>query len=448
MQWSMSVTYRCTRGRTCSRRTGSRDLNIITFEFVDSHTVLYESTSIPDILVAEMMIDGSFVYLDTLCMDGVVVQDSRSYMRRPETQFMRPGLVIRESWTRVPTERDMATFGMPSDGIVCVTPFRTQRKKQPTIDLVCMNGYLCASMNSDLVPITFTCTSMVEQAIYELTVQMSPNVDMIRLTNPVERTSKKRPNNMDIVRRAFMSVSSDADMSTILFDVTSLSFRVRTRAYEMAQAAASSTRGVIVVFGAGRFQEWYQMKLGSFSYIAIDPNIDVAQLERNKNIKSIVPYDPNKGLSIQVSSMARRKGMLMYYKGRSEDFISSPDVLQTMQMMGIPGVFSFSISYHIQVLKELASWDIKVFGCGYVHDDMRDDVVGIDPVTMKVDNESDPNRSMVVSKFGKSTYIEPILLSSMIPNMYPIRTAIPNVWKDVDETTEAIMSRCVIMYSS
>ncbi|KAI0448850.1 hypothetical protein F5B21DRAFT_87691 [Xylaria acuta] len=131
---------------------------------------------------------------------------------------------------------------------------------------------------------------------------------MIRLTNPIERTSKARPNNMDIIKRAFMSVSNNIDMNMMLFDIASMSFRVRTRVYEMAQAYATSTGGVtaIVIFGAGRFQEWYQMK----------------------------------SLLAQASSMMRRGGMPPYHKGTSEDFISYPDAIQTMCTMGNPGHLS------------------------------------------------------------------------------------------------------------
>ncbi|RYP44294.1 hypothetical protein DL768_009244 [Monosporascus sp. mg162] len=52
--------------------------------------------------------------------------------------------------------------------------------------------------------------------------------------------------------------------------------------------------GVIVEFGAGRFQEWYQMKLGNFSYIAIDPEIDTKQLEKNRDVRVILPCDMHK----------------------------------------------------------------------------------------------------------------------------------------------------------
>ncbi|RYP11832.1 hypothetical protein DL767_011447 [Monosporascus sp. MG133] len=73
--------------------------------------------------------------------------------------------------------------------------------------------------------------------------------------------SKARPNDTDVVGRASMAVS-DEEVNMMPFDIT----------------------GFIVEFGAGRFQEWYQMKLGNFSHVAIDPEIDTKQLEKNRNV--------------------------------------------------------------------------------------------------------------------------------------------------------------------
>ncbi|TLS20633.1 uncharacterized protein PpBr36_11066 [Pyricularia pennisetigena] len=39
-------------------------------------------------------------------------------------------------WKEAPSARCTKTYTMPNDGLVCVTPFRTLRKKQPTVDLL------------------------------------------------------------------------------------------------------------------------------------------------------------------------------------------------------------------------------------------------------------------------------------------------------------------------
>ncbi|KAH7241209.1 hypothetical protein BKA59DRAFT_367634, partial [Fusarium tricinctum] len=139
--------------------------------------------------------------------------------------------------------------------------------------------------------------SMTDGAIYELTVKKSIDPHIIEMSNPTMRLIKKRPNNTDIVRRAFTSVITDSSVSTILHDVTMMSFKMGKRAYEMAQMNASMGRYVIMSFGAGRFQEINEMMLDKFSYIAIDPNIDINRIKRNRNVKRIIPYDANRSLS-------------------------------------------------------------------------------------------------------------------------------------------------------
>lgn len=423
-------------------------LRVVTFEFVDTGTPLYEMTSEPDILVAEMMVDGTVIFIATLHASGCSSPTRPDEELRPNTLVNRPPMLIRKMWKEPPSPRCTRTYTMPNDGLVCVTPFRTLRKKQPTVDLLYGKGMLSASSDSGTLRITSGSVNMIDGAVYELVVSRSPAEGYVRLTNPVERTSKTKPNNTDVVKRAFMSVLDNVDMNTVLFDVTSISFRVRSRVYDMCQSYASSRRSVIVMFGAGRFQEWYQMRLGNFSYIAVDPNIDTKQLERNRNVRSVVPYDMTKSMALQVSSMARRPGTLLYCKSTSEAFLSCPDVISTMSSVGIPGVFSFSISYHIGVINTLVSSGVHTFGCGYVHDGMSLEPIGTPPVTMSVHRSDDGKKVRVVSVFGKSTYAEPVLLERFVPNMKRISTALPDVWKDVDAATRPIMERCVIMYSS
>ena len=78
--------------------------------------------------------------------------------------------------------------------------------------------------------------------IYELILNTTTDADVITLTNPHERRIKRFPNNMDVIKRAFASLSTDVSMNTSVFDVTSISFSMRVRAYDMAQSFANTTR--------------------------------------------------------------------------------------------------------------------------------------------------------------------------------------------------------------
>ena len=70
--------------------------------------------------------------------------------------------------------------------------------------------------------------------IYELILNTTTDADVNTLTNPHERRIKRFPNNMDVIKRAFASLSTDVSMNTSVFDVTSISFSMRVRACDMA----------------------------------------------------------------------------------------------------------------------------------------------------------------------------------------------------------------------
>ena len=78
-------------------------------------------------------------------------------------------------------------------------------------------------------------------------------MDTITLRHPRQRLIKKQPNPVDVIMRAVASVSTDPSMSTSLLDITSMSFSIRERVYDMAKSSASISRKVIVIFGADRF---------------------------------------------------------------------------------------------------------------------------------------------------------------------------------------------------
>jgi hypothetical protein len=89
----------------------------------------------------------------------------------------------------------------------------------------------------------------------------------------------------------------------------------------------------------------------------------------------------------QVQAISNTSGVLLYYKGTSESFITMRDVVTKMSEMKIPAVFSFSISYHIRVLNTLSMSGVSTFGCGYMHE--RVPVAGVrsGPMSMEVVKE-------------------------------------------------------------
>lgn len=237
----------------------------------------------------------------------------------------------------------------------------------------------------------------------------------------------------------------DAGADAILLSIRSASFAMREIVYKMAQSKASSTKGVMVIFGAERFQEWRQILVGNLSYIAVDPMIDVTGLSEKLTGYSIQPYDFSTTFHSQVTSLSKQGSTVLWAKCKSEDFIARTRPIQTMAQQGIPAVFSFSVSYHIPIIKTLVPSGVRVFGCGYVHDAMPLCGVGCGPVVMRPAPRSGDSIREVVSIFGEATYREPFLGRETVPGLFLVRDVMPSVWKAVDSSTEAIMERAVVL---
>ena len=404
-------------------------------------------TNTPDTIVAEMLADGTLVHIDTIAANGHTKTTPGSRRSVSAIAGARPNMIFRTFMNVVPSPMEIRLMGLPSDGVVHVTDLRTMRMKAPTTDLVYTNGGMYATEDGVLIPVTTGSEEMNEDSIYELNVVKGDDESAIVLTKPKLRIHKKVPNHMDVVRRAVMSVSADPFTTSSLLDITSMSISMRTRVYEMARSRAPPSRKLIVVFGAGRLQEWRQMLVAGFSYVVIDPEIDVSILSRVAKKVMVMPYNFSTGFRAQVTEASKRGSTVLWAKSRSEDFIRKTIPITTMSTMGIPAVFSFSISYHIAVIPMLKVGGVSMFGCGYVHDSMPRSGVGRPPVTMTLTSVPGNATRYVTAKFGKSTYVEPFLSRSAVPGLFLVKDAMPELWANVDANTVEIMERAVIMYA-
>src|SRR5579862_2360291 len=116
----------------------------------------------------------------------------------------------------------------------------------------------------------------------------------------------------------------------------------------MAQTRASYDRKIIISMGAGRMQEWRQMLTNGFSYVVIDPDIDVSAVMTAPRTYPIMPYSFSASFTTQVITATKRTPTILWAKCRSEDFLMRAMPIMMMSSMSIPVVFSFSISYHIK----------------------------------------------------------------------------------------------------
>ena len=401
----------------------------------------------PDIVLAEMLVNGELVHIDTLAVDGVTKLGPMGRRKTNAIPGEKPHMIFRKFANRVPSSLEVRLTGLPSDGIVQVTDLRTMRMKAPTIDLVYANGDMSATEDGILIPITSGDENMDEGSIYELVVNRGQDEGSIVLVKPSLRINKRMPNHMDVVRRAVMSASCDASTTSSLLDITAMSISMRTRVYEMARSRAPAGRKLIVIFGAGRLQEWRQMLIANFSYIVVDPEVDVSILSRVAKKVAVVPYKFSTSFRSQAIEATKRGSTVVWAKCKSEYFIAKAIPISVMSTMGIPAVFSFSISFHIRIISMLRFGGVSTFGCGYVHDSMPRSGVGREPVTMTLGGPNGTPGLSVIAKFGKSTYVEPFLSRSAIPNLFLVKDAMPELWANVDASTVSIMERAVIMYA-
>lgn len=409
-----------------------------------SHETLPELSMTPTIIVAEMMIDGSLVYIDTIGVMKNVEPAAVARMTATSITEKRPFMIYRTKWQSMPTDTQLELEPMPNDGVVIVNESMTMRLKQPTIDLMYLDQKLNTIDNGALISIADGHEKMIDRTLYEMDVIKVGEHDNVLLINPRQRVMKKIPNSMDLVERAIAATVKSANINSILLDVTAMSFAIWERVYMMAQTRAPANRKVIVIFSAGRFQEWKEMMHNNFSYIAIDPDVDVEILHKRIKKFKIRQYDFKQSFNTPVLSISKQTSTVIWAKCKSEEFLRLAMPTKTMSSLGIPAVFSFSISYHTSIINMLATDGISTFGCGFVHDNM-DKIVGKEPVTMKIQNSSSMAMPCVMSKFGRSVWKEPILKMSSVGGLVKFESAMPGAWKRVNGNTIDIMSRAVIM---
>ncbi len=424
------------------------DLTVVSCMTSIADLDLPELTNKPDVVVGEMLIDGSVVYIDTLAMNGSRISSGDEYGMVCPVLTQKPPFIYRRSWTSMPSEIELMLEPTPNDGVVLVNEFRTMRLKEPTIDLMYIDGKMHALDNGVMIPVATGHEEMEAEMVYEMDLVKRGDTDGIVMVRPRQRVAKKIPNSMEVVKRAVLSATKSPLVDAGLLDLTSMSFSMRDRIYTMARAKASKNKKVIVTFGIGRFQEWKQMMVDNMSYIAIDPNIDIATITRRMKKVRVMEYDFRTPFNTQVISISKMGSTILWAKCKSEYFIDKTMPSRVMCMAGIPAVFSFSISYHIGVINRLSSEGVTVFGCGFVHDSMPRHGVGEGCATMKPKNGKRASGSDIVATFGKSQYIEPYLSRSSVPGLFLVKDEMPTLWKSVDSNTVEIMERAVIMYAS
>jgi len=183
------------------------DLTTISTMTTINSSPLNELTNRPDVVVAEMLIDGSLVYIDTLAMDGHRLVDGEIDRTVCPVRTEKPQFIYRRWWNRMPTRAELNLEPTPSDGVVLVNRFRTMRLKEPTVDLLYRDRRLHSVENGVMIPVANGDPKIETDAVYEIDLVKDRTTNAISLIKPRPRVTKKVPNSMDVVKRAIASAN-------------------------------------------------------------------------------------------------------------------------------------------------------------------------------------------------------------------------------------------------
>jgi hypothetical protein len=153
----------------------------------------------PDVVVAEMMVDGSMVRIATLAVNAItkLSREIRSTISRIASE--RPPMIYRRAQDTVPTTSELTFSGVPSDLIVLTTHLRNLRLKRPTVDLLYAGGSLNALENGLLIAVVQGHTKMAERVVYEMDILRDAETGMSKLVRLRPRVLKRVSNPLDVV---------------------------------------------------------------------------------------------------------------------------------------------------------------------------------------------------------------------------------------------------------
>lgn len=141
----------------------------------------------------------------------------------------RPDMIYRHISDTVPSKVKLELEPTPSDGIVLVNQSRTMRLKELTVDLLYSDRKLSALENGVMVEVADGHPSLEQDIIYEMDVVRSEEETTTMLVRSRQRTLKKTPSSLDVLKRAIASANKDPTMTASLLDITSMSFAMRER---------------------------------------------------------------------------------------------------------------------------------------------------------------------------------------------------------------------------
>ena len=220
---------------------------------------------------------------------------------------------------------------------------------------------------------------MIEGLIYEFDLSLERDTKANELRNPHVRPMKKKPNTMNIFRRACYASVAGSSGYMDLFEIIEVSFVVRQHIYTKAQSSVNASEKLIICIGSNRGQEWKEMKLSEYVYVLVDPEVRPHALPKDI---TVVEYNHSLNLSMQVERITKARGaFVLYYRGTFKQFMSFMPTTRYILTKNVPIVCSFSLAHCFEDVLRLRQLGMRIYACGYSHSMIpnENDTFGIDP---------------------------------------------------------------------
>lgn len=180
--------------------------------------------------------------------------------------------------------------------------------------------------------------------VIKLTMSKHEFGNSVTLCNPVPRLIKYRPNTPEMFRRSFMASVGHKNISTILYDVVSISIEMRKIVYNFTKGQATSGRKVLVFAGVLRSQELGSIDVRNLPYMVVDSNINTSRLLAQKTGVRILNCDAKPSMLKQVKAVTRSFGNIMIFDVTFQDFLVSEGIMECFISRRLRVTFSFSLS--------------------------------------------------------------------------------------------------------
>lgn len=346
---------------------------------------LQEPTNNPDLLRVEQLLDGRLVLIDVPIRNGSITSSTKRYSTG-SASFVNGvirGLVVRKEFESLEeAAKERTTSDIPSDGIIAIdlTDSMTYRIKEPTLDMIADSNGVLRTMKSEAtgeIMNTGALSRLKEGAVYECTLGMDDTKESVTVKRIMRRLDKIVPNSFETALDILQRITDDRlSEQSISRKISVLSFLIRERVYELA-SNLSGGRGLIVDVGSGRLQSWSVIAGMRQKFLFCDPNFRLprgrgAIRESFFDITELSLKDKKTAL-LRASSYKSTNKKYLCFRGKIEDLLNEPSLMNVLKTNKATFVYSFSLSYLKDTINILDSLDVTQVGCGFLYDNVESD---------------------------------------------------------------------------